>query len=59
MDSFNEIHKYFKGKTIVMFLDYDGTLSPIVDNPDEAFMSEKVRHLFLLFLDALVESSSL
>jgi len=26
-----------------MFLDYDGTLSPIVDDPDKAFMSSKMR----------------
>ncbi|VAI31981.1 unnamed protein product [Triticum turgidum subsp. durum] len=26
-----------------MFLDYDGTLSPIVDDPDAAFMSETMR----------------
>jgi trehalose 6-phosphate phosphatase len=32
-----------EGKRIVMFLDYDGTLSPIVDDPDAAFMSETVR----------------
>jgi trehalose 6-phosphate phosphatase len=32
-----------KGKKIVMFLDYDGTLSPIVEDPDRAFMSEAVR----------------
>ena len=25
-----------------MFLDYDGTLSPIVDDPDRAFMSKQV-----------------
>jgi trehalose 6-phosphate phosphatase len=25
-----------------MFLDYDGTLSPIVNDPDAAFMSETV-----------------
>ena len=31
-----------KGKQIVMFLDYDGTLSPIVDDPDRAFMSNSV-----------------
>ena len=33
-----------------MFLDYDGTLSPIVDDPDRAFMSDTVgfqaNHLF-------------
>ncbi|XP_051141331.1 probable trehalose-phosphate phosphatase H [Andrographis paniculata] len=32
-----------KGKQIVMFLDYDGTLSPIVDDPDRAFMSKTMR----------------
>jgi trehalose 6-phosphate phosphatase len=31
-----------KGKQIVMFLDYDGTLSPIVKDPDSAVMSEEV-----------------
>ncbi|XP_019156430.1 PREDICTED: probable trehalose-phosphate phosphatase F [Ipomoea nil] len=30
-------------KRIVMFLDYDGTLSPIVDDPDRAFMSDEMR----------------
>ncbi|GJT95248.1 probable trehalose-phosphate phosphatase F [Tanacetum coccineum] len=28
-----------KDKKIVIFLDYDGTLSPIIDDPDRAFMS--------------------
>ncbi|XP_062187570.1 trehalose 6-phosphate phosphatase RA3-like [Phragmites australis] len=32
-----------KGKQIVMFLDYDGTLSPIVEDPDCAVMSEEMR----------------
>lgn len=32
-----------KGKQVVMFLDYDGTLSPIVKDPDSAVMSEEVR----------------
>jgi trehalose 6-phosphate phosphatase len=31
-----------KGKQIVVFLDYDGTLSPIVNDPDRAYMSKKV-----------------
>ncbi|RZC25177.1 putative trehalose-phosphate phosphatase 4, partial [Glycine soja] len=31
-----------KGKQIVVFLDYDGTLSPIVVDPDKAFMTRKV-----------------
>lgn len=39
-----------KGKEIVVFLDYDGTLSPIVEDPDRAFMTREVR---------IVRSSSL
>ncbi|KAL1552765.1 trehalose-phosphatase [Salvia divinorum] len=32
-----------QGKQIVVFLDYDGTLSPIVNDPDRAFMSDAMR----------------
>ena len=39
---FEQITKASKGKQIVMFLDYDGTLSPIVEDPDRAFMSDAV-----------------
>ncbi|XP_009370472.2 trehalose-phosphate phosphatase A [Pyrus x bretschneideri] len=41
--SFEQISNYAKGKRIALFLDYDGTLSPIVDNPDCAFMSDAMR----------------
>lgn len=34
--------KEAKGKKVVVFLDYDGTLSPIVEDPDKAFMSTEV-----------------
>ncbi|GMN33726.1 hypothetical protein TIFTF001_004304 [Ficus carica] len=40
---FDKIVEASKGKKIVMFLDYDGTLSPIVKNPDRAFMSDAMR----------------
>ncbi|XP_059657477.1 probable trehalose-phosphate phosphatase F [Cornus florida] len=40
LKSFEQIIHYAKNKKIVMFLDYDGTLSPIVDDPDRAFMSD-------------------
>nr|GMD33152.1 trehalose-phosphate phosphatase A-like isoform X1 [Ipomoea batatas]GME05328.1 trehalose-phosphate phosphatase A-like isoform X1 [Ipomoea batatas]GME14824.1 trehalose-phosphate phosphatase A-like isoform X1 [Ipomoea batatas] len=39
LQSFEQIKKSAKGKRVVLFLDYDGTLSPIVDDPDRAFMS--------------------
>jgi len=42
LDMFEQIMDAAKGKQIVMFLDYDGTLSPIVDDPDRAFMSDSV-----------------
>lgn len=37
-----------KGKEIVVFLDYDGTLSPIVEDPDEAYMSDAVSALICI-----------
>lgn len=43
LKSFEQITNFAKGKRIALFLDYDGTLSPIVDNPDCAFMSDAVR----------------
>uniref|UniRef100_A0A9I9CSF2 Trehalose 6-phosphate phosphatase n=1 Tax=Cucumis melo TaxID=3656 RepID=A0A9I9CSF2_CUCME len=43
LDMFDQIIDASKGKQIVMFLDYDGTLSPIVDDPDRAFMSDAMR----------------
>ncbi|WOL12480.1 hypothetical protein Cni_G21247 [Canna indica] len=43
LSSFEELMAASKGKQIVMFLDYDGTLSPIVDDPDRAFMSDEMR----------------
>ncbi|XP_022865961.1 trehalose-phosphate phosphatase A-like [Olea europaea var. sylvestris] len=41
--SFEQIQNVAKGKRVALFLDYDGTLSPIVDNPDHAFMSNAMR----------------
>jgi trehalose 6-phosphate phosphatase len=38
-----------KAKQVVVFLDYDGTLSPIVDDPDRAHMSDDVRETLLYF----------
>ncbi|KAM7490908.1 hypothetical protein LguiA_033829 [Lonicera macranthoides] len=43
LQCFEKIMNYAKKKKVVMFLDYDGTLSPIVDDPDRAFMSADMR----------------
>ncbi|KAK3123374.1 hypothetical protein QOZ80_8AG0629610 [Eleusine coracana subsp. coracana] len=40
---FDQVVAASKGKQIVVFLDYDGTLSPIVDDPDAAYMSDTMR----------------
>lgn len=42
LSNFDDVVAASKGKQMVMFLDYDGTLAPIVDDPDRAFMSEPV-----------------
>lgn len=38
-----EIIQSAKGKQLTLFLDYDGTLTPIVDRPELATMSEEMR----------------
>ncbi|GJN21765.1 hypothetical protein PR202_gb09278 [Eleusine coracana subsp. coracana] len=43
LTSFKHIVANAQGKKIALFLDYDGTLSPIVDDPDKAFMSPAMR----------------
>ncbi|CAL9100505.1 unnamed protein product [Musa textilis] len=43
LSNFDDMVAASKGKRVVLFLDYDGTLSPIVDDPDRAFMSDSVR----------------
>ncbi|XP_075106760.1 putative trehalose-phosphate phosphatase G isoform X1 [Nicotiana tabacum] len=42
LNSFQQILRQARNKQIVIFLDYDGTLSPIVDDPDRAFMSNEM-----------------
>ncbi|KAJ9164279.1 hypothetical protein P3X46_023878 [Hevea brasiliensis] len=43
LGSFDQMMRAAKGRKIAVFLDYDGTLAPIVDNPDLAFMSDEMR----------------
>eukprot|EP00197_Chlamydomonas_leiostraca_P013812 CAMPEP_0202865920 /NCGR_PEP_ID=MMETSP1391-20130828/6681_1 /ASSEMBLY_ACC=CAM_ASM_000867 /TAXON_ID=1034604 /ORGANISM="Chlamydomonas leiostraca, Strain SAG 11-49" /LENGTH=479 /DNA_ID=CAMNT_0049545811 /DNA_START=43 /DNA_END=1482 /DNA_ORIENTATION=- len=53
-----DIKLLLKGKRLAVFLDYDGTLTPIVSNPDEALMSQEmravVRSLAQLFPTAII-----
>ncbi|XP_059449571.1 probable trehalose-phosphate phosphatase J [Corylus avellana] len=41
--TFEQMMKIAKKKQIVVFLDYDGTLSPIVNDPEKAFITDKMR----------------
>jgi alpha,alpha-trehalase len=43
LDVFDRISREAAGKTPAIFLDYDGTLSPIVESPDLAVMAEDMR----------------
>lgn len=48
LTSFEQITAHAKGKRIALFLDYDGTLSPIVDNPENAIMTDEVKQISAL-----------
>jgi len=43
LDAIPEIIRGAKGKRLALFLDYDGTLTPIVERPELAIMSEEMR----------------
>lgn len=45
LNVFDKIVACGRGKKIALFLDYDGTLSPIVDEPDNAVMSDQMREV--------------
>lgn len=55
---FDQLLARMQGKRVAVFLDYDGTLTPIVRNPDAAFISnemrETVRDLAGVFPTAIV-----
>ena len=51
LTSFEAIIDLAGSKRLALFLDYDGTLSPIVDNPENALMSDEVNlHQLQLFM---------
>ncbi|WVZ57137.1 hypothetical protein U9M48_007564 [Paspalum notatum var. saurae] len=43
LERFDALAAAAKGKQIAVFLDYDGTLSPIVEDPDRAVMTDEMR----------------
>jgi trehalose-phosphatase len=43
--SWDYLKKKLSDKYIMLFLDYDGTLTPIVSTPDKAFISQEVKDL--------------
>jgi trehalose-phosphatase len=43
LDRVAEITARARGKRLAVFLDYDGTLTPIVDRPEDALMGEQMR----------------
>ncbi|KAK2353585.1 trehalose-phosphate phosphatase A [Trifolium repens] len=43
LENFEKVMNIGKEKKIVVFLDYDGTLSQIVDDPDKAYMTDAMR----------------
>ncbi|KAF8728057.1 hypothetical protein HU200_018633 [Digitaria exilis] len=62
LTSFETITDLAGSKRLALFLDYDGTLSPIVDNPENALMSDEmraaVRHVASLFPTAIISGRS-
>ena len=59
LENFDRVLESAKGKPVFVFLDYDGTLSPIVEDPECAFMSDEVCSSILLvdaFLIILTQS---
>jgi trehalose-phosphatase len=43
LDRIEEIRQETEKKEVALFLDYDGTLTPIVDSPDQAVLSDQMR----------------
>ena len=43
LECHQEIFHFFNGKSITVFLDYDGTLTPIVERPELATLPEETR----------------
>lgn len=44
MDDLTGLNKKLRGRKVFLFLDFDGTLSPIVNNPSEASISREMKN---------------
>ena len=44
LKSFQKIESQFKDKEVVLFLDYDGTVTPIVSHPKDAHLSAEMKN---------------
>lgn len=42
-DSWDQLRERLKQAYLMLFLDYDGTLAPVIDNPNEALLSPEVK----------------
>lgn len=47
LKSFKKIEKQFEDKEIVIFFDYDGTVTPIVSHPKDAILSEELKNTLI------------
>ena len=45
VESGDELRRRVAGRRLAVFLDYDGTLTPIVDRPEDAVISERMRQV--------------
>ncbi|PIP20018.1 MAG: trehalose-phosphatase [Candidatus Omnitrophica bacterium CG23_combo_of_CG06-09_8_20_14_all_40_11] len=46
-EHWDDLKKELSGKYTMLFLDYDGTLTPIVSTPGKAFISQEVKELLI------------
>jgi len=62
IECFDRFRAAAVGKLLTVFLDYDGTISPIVSQPDRAFMSDEmraaVRRVAALYPTAIISGRS-
>lgn len=63
LSQFEEFKSEVKGKRLVVFLDYDGTLTPIVNDPKQALlapeMKELLKQLKEYFITGIISGRSL